>query len=179
MVIKEYSPEYFGQLSALIKDHGTIARREIDDLSFEYLKTGLTEPGIKTYCCFENDELISFMISSKLSDFPTWFVRLVCTKKTNFFRPDKIGICALYDTTISYWESLGFRNFMYIQPYIFMSRGNNDTRKGSPKLQEYKPHNYSVIPAHARSEHAFINKVVGNRVFPEDMIVRWCFKDEE
>lgn len=179
MVIKEYSNNNFEELCSLIKEHGKIARREITDLSFESFETGLTSPKIKTFCYFINGTMNSFIISNMLDDHPSWFFRLMCAKKSNFYNPKTNGICALHDATISYWESRGITSYIYAQPYSFMIYSNSKIREGSPKLQEYTSTEYQIVPANTQSEYAFIRKIMKNKVFPEDMIVRWCFKNEK
>lgn len=176
MQVERYKPEYFDQLAGLMKEHGSIARRELKDYSYENLSESLKHPNAITFCCFEEEKMTSFMVSSLLKEHPTWFVRIVCAKKTSLFNPVKVGICALYDSTIEYWESRGLTNFLYIQPEIFMSSGNSMTRKGSPKLQEYVPHNYYTVKAGEECKYGFLKNLLGNVVFEENMIARWCFK---
>jgi hypothetical protein len=93
--------------------------------------------------------------------------------------PEQVGLCDLYNETILHWENIGITNFLYIQPSTFVSTCNVKIRKGSYKLRQYAPFDYCGIPANTESIYPFIREAVGNRIFPEDMIVRWCFKNEK
>lgn len=180
MKIEKYKEEHFPQIEALLRDHNSIARRELDsEFSFTNLSKKLADDRAVTFCCLENNKIISFFVSSKIATLSTWYVRLVCTEKTNFFNPAKMGICELYNSTINYWESTGIENFIYIQPSIFLSSGNLKTRNGSYKLQEYCPTDYCLIRAGTQSNEEFIRNLMSNIIFKEDMVVRWCFKNEE
>lgn len=175
--IEEYEPRHFTELVELFAEHGSVARRALNDYSYEDLGNRLRSPGVATYCYFNDDNVMdSFISSTALTSLPSWVVRLVCGRKSNLFNPVKVGICELYNTTITHWESKGYTNFFYVQPDIFLKSGNTRTREGSVKLQEYIPHTYITVAANTESEYPLIRGIMGPGTFGENMCVRWCFK---
>jgi hypothetical protein len=173
---ERYNTDHFEQLITLFKEHNRVARKDLVNFSYDGMYQSLLDPYVVTYCHFVDNTMTSFMISHCLEELPTWIVRLVCGKKSTFFNPKKVGICALYDSTINYWESKELKNFLYVQPSIFLSAGNSMTRSGSTKLQEYVPYNYCLIKANTTSSFPLIRKIMVDNTFEEDMIARWCFK---
>lgn len=179
--VRIYNDGYFEDIANIFKQHKKIARTPVNsNYDLVFIRDKLNDPSTITFCYFDNnDVLTSFMITKQIKSLHTWAVVLVSSRKTSFFNPIKNGISSLYDSSIEYWEQQNIFNFIYVQPRIFLSSGNKLTRQGSKKLQTYTPHHYLTVPAGQSSEYLLIKVLMNDRTFDEDMIVKWCFKNEE
>jgi len=183
-MIRDYSEEYLPQMYELLFSHRKITGTLIEDLAH---KPTLEEFGqrftshVKTLLYFKDDELISFMSTRRLEEFPSWFISIATSKARRVFNPKESGFIELFSGMLDYWEEQGLTSFFMVQPRTHSFLVNMIVGEHIPKVSNYLIPAFVVetIPKGERSKNTMIDKMLKHNSFNEEIIVKWVHRKVE
>lgn len=133
-----------------------------------------------TFGYFQDDELISYVVTKELKELPAWHVLLVGTKyQQDNFQIKESRIPDVADATIEYWESKDIFSITFIQPRKhrnYINGINIATISDRMKMYTNPAATLEVIKKGELSKYSLINSLNQNLTFPHDMVVKWSFK---
>lgn len=180
-MIREFSEEYLPQMYELLFSHRKITGTLIEDL---VQKPTLEEFGkrftknVKTLLYFKDDELISFISSRRLEEFPSWYISIITTKPQRKFNTINTGFVELFSQSLDYWEEQGLTSFFLAQPKTHSFLLNVLVGDLVPKVNDYLVPAFVIetVPKGTRSTNSVVDKLLKHNTFNEDMVVKWVHR---
>lgn len=180
-MIREYDEKYLMEMYQLLFSHRKITGTLIEDLkqkpTFEEFCVRFP-PAVKTFLYFKDDELISFMCSRELGEFPSWYVSMVTAKPQKVFNPKTNGLSELFNATFGYWNTTELSSFFVIQPKTHAFIMNPIVLEDVPEAKVYDLPSVIIttIPKGERCKYSIIDKMLKHNTYNEDMVVKWGHK---
>ncbi len=161
----------------ILFSHNRIGGVHIDQPTIEEFEKRFT-PDIITFGYFVDNVLVSFLTTRKLSEIPSWYVSMISSKNSKYFKCKESGIPNLFDLAVEYWENQGVFSFIFIQSVKHRNILNGNITKLSKNLKNYQipGATLEVIKKDSVSTSSLISKLCKHTTFPEDKIVKWVFR---
>jgi hypothetical protein len=162
------------ELYTILYDHQKFAKSKLNHTSFETFFNRFNSSTVP-FLCFNNNSLVSALVSLNVEEMPVWFMKTVITKKGTSYRFDakKNGISLLFDEALKYWESQRVSSMLYIQPEIYMNSANDSVLYNSPYLLEnYKGYTLAEFFPNENIKYSLIKKLAGVDSFNKKMVAR-------
>jgi hypothetical protein len=179
MIVKICTKEDLNDIHNLLYSHEKIAGLLIEKPTLEEFKKKFSDDVI-TFGYYVNNELISFLITRKLSELPSWYVSMISSKNLNFFKFNNSGLADLFDAAVEYWESKNLYSFIFVQSVKHRNLLNGKITKSSNNLKKYQipGATLEVIKKNSKSKSTLINKLCKNYTYPNDIIIKWVFRKD-
>lgn len=181
-MICEYDERYLPEMHRLLFSHKKIVGSVVtEDLA---KKSELEEfgkrftPYVKTFLFFKDNELVAFICSRKLKEFPSWYISMMTSKPQRRLDLTNSGLRELLTKTIEYWEEEGLNSFFVAQTKTHSFSLNYMLNDSVPALSKYQipAHVVEVVPKDTRSSNTMIDELLKHNTFSEDMVVKWVHK---
>lgn len=149
-----------------------VQKSELDEFAKRFT------PHVKTFLYFKDDELIAFICSRKLKEFPSWYISMMTSKPQRRLELKDSGLGELLTATIEYWEQEGLTSFFIAQTKTHSFSLNYMLNDSVPALHNYQipAHVVEVIPKDTRSPNTMIDELLKQNTFNEDMVVKWVHR---
>jgi hypothetical protein len=167
------------EMYRILYSHNKIAGLDTPNTSFEDFKKKFNKD-IITFGYFEDNKLVSFLITKKILEIPSWYVSMMSSEKSFYFDFEKSGLADLFDASAEYWETQGIFSFILIQSIRHRNLLNGRIAQYCKKLSEYQipGATLEVIKKGTISSSSLISKLCNNNIFQEDKIVKWVFRQD-
>jgi hypothetical protein len=180
-MIREYTEQDLPQMYDLLFSHRKITGTLIEDLvqkpTMEEFAKRFTSH-VKTLLYFKDNELVSFISSRRLEEFPSWYISIITSKPQRKFNVTDSGFTELFSHTLEYWENQGLNSFFLAQPKTHSFLLNVLVGDLVPKVNDYLVPAFvvEVVPKGTRSNNSVVDKLLKHNTFNEDMVVKWVHK---
>jgi len=133
-----------------------------------------------TFGYFDDEELLSFLVTKGLTELPAWHVLLIGTKhRQDKFNIKNSNIPDVIDAALDYWESQNIFSITFVQPRKHRNHINGiSIATVSEKMKKYTnpAATLEIIKKGENSKFSLINSLNRDLTFPHDMIVKWSFR---
>ena len=163
----------------ILFSHNRIGGIPVDQPTIEEFEKRFTD-NVITFGYFVNGILISFLITKKLIEIPSWYVLMMSSKNSKIFNFKESGFANLFDSAVEYWEKQYVFSFIFIQPVNHRNFLNGKITNASKNLKKYQipGATLEVIKKGTISSSMLISKLCKNNTFTRDMIVKWVFRQD-